>query len=127
MAANEVKRISCVSYLNSLPFIYGLKRSGFLEKTNTLLSLDTPSVCAVKMLNGVVDAGLLPVALLPQVSDCNIISDWCIGARGPVGSVMLFSDVPLEKIKQITLDYQSRTSARLIRVLANELWKINPQ
>ncbi len=127
MVTNEVKRISCVSYLNSLPFIHGLKRSGFLESTHTLLSLDIPSVCAVKMMNGVAEAGLLPVALMPRVSGLKIISDYCIGANGPVGSVMLFSDVPMKNIKRIMVDYQSRTSARLIRVLADELWKIDPE
>ncbi|MEP7264189.1 MAG: MqnA/MqnD/SBP family protein, partial [Bacteroidota bacterium] len=56
-----------------------------------------------------------------------IISDYCIAAEGKVESVLLVSHVPLEEIKTIVLDNQSRTSVMLSRILAEELWKINPE
>ena len=37
------------------------------------------------------------------------------------------SDVPLAEIKTVLLDYQSRTSVTLVKVLAQNFWKINPQ
>ncbi|MCC7302129.1 MAG: menaquinone biosynthesis protein [Bacteroidia bacterium] len=120
-------RISCVTYLNSLPFIHGLKHSGFLRSSRSSLSLDIPSQCAEKMLQGAADVGILPVAMIPAVKDLRIISDLCIGADGPVGSVMLFSRVPLDQIKTVYLDYHSRTSAVLVRILARNWWKINPE
>ncbi len=120
------RRISCVSYLNSIPFIYGLKNSGFLERSNTELSLDIPSVCGIKMLNGVTDIGLLPSALLPKIPNGAIVSPYGIAAEGPVLSVMLFSNDPIESVKKIVLDYQSRTSVLLARILAAGYWKINP-
>lgn len=120
-------RISCVSYLNSLPFIHGLRNSGFLEKTGTGLELDIPSQCAEKMIRGGADAGILPVAMLPSLKKMKIISELCIGASGKVGSVMLFSPVPIEKIRSVHLDYQSRTSAKLVQILAREYWKIQPE
>ena len=55
-----------------------------------------------------------------------IISDYCIGARGPVRSVILYSNVELNKIDSIVLDYQSRTSVNLARILATRYWKIKP-
>jgi chorismate dehydratase len=39
---------------------------------------------------------------------------------------MLYSEVPLKDIEEIMLDYQSRTSVMLARVLAKDLWKISP-
>jgi chorismate dehydratase len=39
---------------------------------------------------------------------------------------MLYSNVPLNEIKTILLDYQSRTSVQLVKILAGEYWKINP-
>lgn len=90
------------------------------------MDLDIPSVCAQKLSDGTVDAGLVPVALLPHLKEYHIIADYCIGAVGDVKSVLLLSDVPLEEIETIMLDYQSRTSVTLVQVLAKEYWNITP-
>lgn len=118
-------KISIVSYLNSKPFIAGLNKSDLINKID--LQLDIPSVCAQKLIDGKVDLGLIPVAVLPLLKEKYIVSDYCIGAVGKVASVMLYSDVPLEKITTVLLDYQSRTSVSLVKVLANKFWKINPK
>ncbi len=117
-------KISVVSYLNSKPFLYGLNHSQLLDKID--LQLDIPSVCAQKLIEGKVDIGLVPAAVLPKLKEHYIISDYCIGAEGKVASVMLYSNVPLKEIKNILLDYQSNTSVVLVKVLANNFWKINP-
>ncbi len=119
-------KISAVSYLNSLPFVWGLNQSEYI-RNNTLLQLDIPSDCAKNLLNKKVDIGLVPVAILPQLSEYQIISDYCIGANGKVATVLLLSDVPLDEIKIILLDYHSRTSVRLVQILAREYWKITPK
>lgn len=118
-------KISVVSYLNSKPFIYGLNHSGLTNKID--LQLDIPSVCAQKLIDGKVDIGLIPVAILPTLKEKYIISDYCIGAEGKVASVILYSKVPLKEIKSILLDYQSKTSVLLVKVLAGNFWKIDPQ
>jgi chorismate dehydratase len=120
----EKVKISVVSYLNSKPFIYGLENSDIKPKID--LQLDIPSVCAQKLLEGKVDIGLIPVAVIPQLSEYHIISDYCIGAEGKVASVMLYSNVPLNEIENVVLDYQSRTSVTLVQVLAKHFWKISP-
>lgn len=117
-------KVSVVSYLNSKPFLYGLNSR--ISKKDMILSVDTPAECAKKLLNNEVDIGLVPVAILPQMKESYIVSDYCIGAEDKVGSVMLYSDVPLTEIKDILLDYQSRTSVTLVKVLAKFLWKIEP-
>ena len=119
----EEIRISAVSYLNSKPFIYGLAHSVI---QGLHLELDIPSVCADKLLKNKADIGLVPVAIIPLLKDYTIVSDFCIGAVGAVGSVMLYSDVPLEKIENIYLDYQSRTSIALVKIIAINYWKIKP-
>ena len=121
---NKIK-ISLVSYLNSKPFLYGLEH--YKLNTEIDIALDIPSVCAQKLMEGKVDLGLVPVAILPKLAEHYIVSDYCIGAEGKVGSVMLYSDVPLQEIKNVLLDYQSHTSVMLVRVLAKYFWKINPQ
>jgi chorismate dehydratase len=116
--------ISIVSYLNSKPFLYGLQH----YKINSAISIsqDSPAVCAQKLMDKKVDIGLIPVAVIPTLSEHHIISNYCIGAKGKVASVMLYSQVPLTEIKTVLLDYQSRTSVTLVKVLAKRLWKITP-
>jgi chorismate dehydratase len=120
-------KISAVSYLNTKPFLFGINQSGLIEKYNLIIQTDLPSVCAEKLMNNQVDIGLVPVAVLPELKKYELISDYCIGAEGPVKTVMLYSQVPLEEIKTIYLDYQSKTSVLLARVLAKELWHIAPE
>lgn len=118
-------KFSIVSYLNTLPFLYGIQHAPQLVGQIDLQQ-DIPSVCAQKLKDGTVDAGLVPVALLPHLPEYHIISNYCIGAVGKVKSVLLLSHVPLANIKRVMLDYQSRTSVTLVQVLAGEYWKIQP-
>lgn len=118
-------KVSLVSYLNTLPFLYGIQNSDVLEEID--LQLDIPSVCAQKLITNQVDLGLVPVAIIPQLKEHYIVSDFCIGAKGKVNSVLLVSDVPLNEIKEVLLDYQSRTSVTLVKVLAQKLWQISPE
>lgn len=91
------------------------------------ISVDIPSECARKVIEGEVDLGLIPVAVIPLIKNAQIIPGYCIGANGKVDSVKLYSRVPLEQIKTIYLDYQSRTSVMLAQILAKEYWKISPE
>jgi chorismate dehydratase len=114
-------RISAVKYANTYPFIYGLIKSGFDKKI--ILETDHPADCASKLISGKVDVGLIPVAVLPLIQDYHIISDYCIGARGNVKTVLLLSNCPFSDIRNIYLDYRSRSSVNLTKVLAKYYWK----
>jgi len=113
-------RISAVKYANTYPFIYGLKVSGFEKRI--ILETDHPADCADKLISNRADIGLIPVAALPQMKEYHIISDYCIGSNGNVRTVMLLSNYPFEKINTIYLDYRSRTSVNLSKVLAINFW-----
>ncbi|MFM7725187.1 MAG: menaquinone biosynthetic enzyme MqnA/MqnD family protein, partial [Flavobacteriales bacterium] len=114
-------RLSIVSYLNSVPFLNGLRRI-FSEEELTI-SLDIPSECAEKLKRGEVEIGLIPVAALPSIPGAVVFSDYCIACDGEVGSVLLFSDKPVQEIRTVLLDYQSRTSVRLVKLLLEHHWK----
>ncbi len=116
-------RVGAVSYLNTKPFIYGLQNSEIYRKIE--LITDYPSKIAEKLYNNEIDLGLVPVSVIANLENHFLISDFCIGAAGPVASVCLFSNVPLAQIKTIVLDYQSRTSVALIKILATYFWKQN--
>ncbi len=117
-------KISAISYLNTIPFLYGLEHSGLL--TDTEIILDVPSACAEKLINNTIDVGIVPVAIIPFLSYHEIISDYCIGANDAVKTVLLVSKKPLHLIDKIYLDYDSRTSVQLVKVLAKHFWKIEP-
>ncbi|MGZ3866070.1 MAG: menaquinone biosynthetic enzyme MqnA/MqnD family protein [Bacteroidia bacterium] len=117
-------KISIVNYTNTLPFRYGLSHSGFESKAD--LQYDIPSVCAKKLLDNQVDIGLIPVAVIPLLKEFHIISKHCLGTNGIVDTVKLYSEVPLEEIETVYLDYQSRTSVTLVQVLAKYFWKVTP-
>ena len=118
-------KVSAVSYLNTIPFIHGIKSSNISDFID--LQLDYPSVCAQKLINNEVDIALVPVVVLKDNPQFNIISDYCIGSNGKVDTVCLYSDVPLREIEEIYLDYQSRTSIELLKVLCKEYWNISPK
>jgi chorismate dehydratase len=117
----EKIRISAVKYANTYPFIYGLTESGI--KNRVILETDHPADCAAKLIGGKVDIGLIPVAVLPQLKEYHIISDYCIGANGNVRTVMLLSNCRFGEIETIHLDYRSRSSVTLAKVLAKNMWK----
>jgi len=116
-------KISAVSYTNTLPFVYGLENSDIINHID--LSKDIPAICAYKLLNNEVDIGLVPVAVIPKLKHSEILSDYCIGASGTVRSVILASFKPLKQVKSILLDYHSRSSVMLTRILAKHFWKID--
>jgi chorismate dehydratase len=114
-----------VSYLNTKPLIYGLENGPMAPLVE--LTIDYPARVAEMLRNGSIDVGLVPVAALPKLTHYRLISDYCIGCDGSVASVGLFSEMPVSEIETILLDYQSRTSAALLKVLLKEYWHISPE
>ncbi|MBL4676522.1 MAG: menaquinone biosynthesis protein [Mucilaginibacter sp.] len=121
---NKIK-ISAVSYTNTKPFLYGLQHSDIKE--NIDLSLDMPSDCAQKLIDNQVDIGLIPVAATLSLPEWHIISNYCIGAEGPVNSVFIFSNCPIEEATTVQLDPESRSSNNLAKVLLKNYWKVTPE
>jgi chorismate dehydratase len=115
-------KVGAVSYLNTKPLLYGIERSGELMQQIELVK-DYPSKIAKQLLDGDIDVGLVPVAVIPKMNKYFIVSDYCIGAEGNVASVCLFSDVELSKVEKVLLDYQSKTSVALCKVLLKNHWK----
>ncbi|MBS1663153.1 MAG: menaquinone biosynthesis protein [Bacteroidetes bacterium] len=117
-------RVGAVSYLNTKPLLYGIGRSDIIKDIE--LVIDYPSRIASMLLNDELDMGLVPVAVIPRMKNYFVNGDICIGSDGPVASVCLFSEVPIDKVERVLLDYQSRTSVQLARVLLRHYWKVDP-
>ncbi len=121
---DKIIKVGAVSYLNTKPLIYGFKHGHKVEHME--LIEDYPSKVAAMLLNDEIDVGLVPVAIIPRLKEAHIITDYCISAEGPVASVCIFSDVTIMNVEKVLLDYQSKTSVALAKILLKHYWKISP-
>lgn len=121
----EKIRVGIVNYLNTLPLLRGIEQDPVREQIR--LSGEYPSRLAQALLEDQLDMGLVPVAILPSLPGAALVGDYGIACDGAVASVCLFSDCPLDQITTILLDYQSRSSVALLRILVEKLWKLNVQ
>ena len=122
--ANSKIKVGAVSYLNTKPLVYAFENGAMADEME--LIFDYPSKVAQMLINNEIDIGLVPVAVIPQVTNAQIVSSFCIGATNPVASVCLFSKVPIQDIESVILDYQSRTSVALLKILLKDFWNISP-
>ncbi len=123
MMATNV-RIAAVSYLNTIPFIYGIQHEANLSAD---LLLAPPAGCYENYIAGRADIALMPSAMVPTLKSTSIITDYCIGSSGKVRTVTLFSNVPINQVRRVFLDAHSRTSVQLVGYLAANLWHIAPE
>lgn len=110
-----------VSYLNTRPLLLGMEQSPFKERIELMKAY--PAQIAQALLDDTIDIGLVPVAVIPLLKQPNLISKYVIGTEGEVASVALFSQVPMDQIEKVYLDYQSRTSVALAKILFKHYWK----
>ena len=118
-------RVGIINYLNTRPLLYGLKMAPMADLIE--LVEDYPAKLAEMLEQGIIDVGLVPVAIIKKLPQSIINGKFCIGAVGDVASVCLLSDVPATEIKSIYLDYQSRSSVVLLNWLIKNYWKIQPE
>ncbi len=117
-------KIAAISYLNTVPFIYGIRHEGNFRAD---LLLSPPAQSVENFVNGRADIALLSAAAVPELHGAEIISDYCIGASGAVRTVVIIGNTPISQVRRIWLDSHSRTSVHLAGYLARHRWHIDPQ
>ncbi len=116
-------RIGAVSYLNTKPLVYGLPALA----PNLETVFDVPSRLADDLHAGRLDVALIPSIEYTRHPECAIVSNACIGCRGPVLSVKLLGRKPLRTIDSLALDEGSRTSGWLARILLWKRYRLQPR
>ena len=116
-------RIGAVSYLNTKPLVYRLP--ALAPDVQTVF--DVPSRLADDLHAGRLDIGLIPSIECLRHPGYRIVSNACIGCRGPVLSVKLLGRKPLRSIGSMALDEGSRTSHLLARILLWERYRLQPR
>jgi len=114
-------RIGAVQYLNTRPLVHGLAARG------VDVAYDLPSRLADQLSAGLLDVALIPSIELFRGVGYRVVSDACIGCRGPVMSVKLFFRTQPGRVARLAVDEGSRTSATLARILLAERYGVLPQ
>lgn len=121
-------RIGAVSYLNTKPLVEGLGELAIGYE----IAFDLPSRLADDLQRGDYQVALIPSieVIQSRASDRDtyaIVSDACIGCRGPVWSVKLMSKVEPNRIASLALDEGSRTSCALARIILKHKYGVEPE
>ncbi len=117
-------RIEAVSYLNTLPLVWGFLHGK--QRDSVDLSFSVPAVCAERISNGDADVGLVPCAELSHLRGAPL-RDVGIICRGAVRSILLVSKVDLTSIRILAVDAGSRTSVKLAQILLSHRYGVTPQ
>ena len=114
-------RIGAVSFLNTVPLIHGIERD-----PNVVMLRDLPARLSDLLYEERVEVGLLPVVEYLRGIGGDIVPGICIASHGPVRTVKLFSQCPIEAAGDIAVDRGSRSSVALLRILLAEVYGRQP-
>jgi chorismate dehydratase len=118
-------RVGIVNYLNSRPLGWGFLKGHHADLFSP--SCHPPAMVARLLSQGNLEVGLIPSIEVQRIPNLRVLPDLCVGATQEVRSVLLVSRVPIEDIRRVALDQNSRTSAALVRILLRERLGRNPE
>jgi chorismate dehydratase len=113
-------RISAISYLNTAPLMWDFEHGSPEHGEATAdfdISYTIPSACARALAERTADIGIIPAAAYTTTPDLLIVPDVAIAARNEVRSILLISQMPIERVRTIALDTSSLTSVALTKIL----------
>ncbi len=104
-----------VKYLNARPILDPLDEAPFSERF--ALFRETSAETARQVAEEEAALGLMPVAAAASLGGIELVPGVCVSSFGPVRSVLLLADAPLEELQEVILDSTSRTSVVLARLI----------
>jgi chorismate dehydratase len=113
-------RISAISYLNTAPLMWDFEHGDAGSAFD--ISYTVPSQCAAELAAGTADIGIIPAAAYASIPGLSILPGVAIASRRQVRSILLVSQVPLDRIRSVALDTSSLTSVALTKVLFAKWW-----
>ncbi|MCP3888217.1 MAG: menaquinone biosynthesis protein [Desulfobulbaceae bacterium] len=123
----ENARIGMVNYLNTAPIHEKWKETVHCDKWQLVEA--PPAALNRKLFDGDIDLGFVSCFEYGAHSEkYKLLSGLSISANGPVGSVFLFSHVPMEQLHDapVLLTSQSETSVHLVKIILEEFNKVVP-
>ncbi len=111
-------RLGVVPYLNVQPLIYGLDKNWPALKTIPA----TPAELERMLARDEIDLGILPVVAAFLEQDRAILPATVIASPGPVHSVVIAANQPIDELNTVFRDPNSMTSNALAAVLIDRIW-----
>ncbi len=128
-AKREMKaRIGMVNFINTAP-LYEVWRQS-VHRPEWRVTEAPPSALNRLLFEGGLDLGFISSHEYALHSEqYKILGNLSISATGPVGSVFLFSEVPVEELdgRLVLLSSQSQTSVSLVKILLEEFYGLRPR
>ena len=121
----KILRIGRISYANLFPVFYYLDSK--CDQTNYRFTKGVPSRLNKLLRNGKLD--ISPSSSIEYLRNRNkylILPFFSISSSGPIGSILLFSRIPINELggKTIALSSESETSAVLLKIILKEFFSI---
>ncbi len=126
-SGKTIVRIGMANYLNTAPIYEKWKSS--VQSENWILVEDHPAALNKKMAEGQLDLSFISCyeyGLHPE--KYKILSGISISANGPVGSIILFSHVPMNQLDKahVLFSAQSETLIGLVKILLEKFQNVHP-
>jgi len=121
-------RLGVVNFINTAPFLMPFKEMGPVEGWEVVEA--SPSVLNRKLEDSEIDAGLISSLSFGMNSNrYQLMNDYCISATESVGSVVLFSRLPIYELdkKTVCLTKQSLTSVNLLYIILEHFNGLAPE
>ena len=111
-------------FINAQPLLIPLKERE--QQLGATLVTGSPASLAEQLREGELDLAMIPsIEYLKDSEQYRLLPGIAVASRGPVGTVLLASRLPLAEVQSIALDARSRTSAALLQVLFGEVFPPN--
>jgi len=121
-------RIGMVKYVNMAP-LYEVWKKTVREEGWELVEAP-PSALNRMLANSEIDLGFVSAyEYSARPENYRVLADLSISANGPVGSVFLFSRLPVEELSghKVLLTSQSETSVCLVKIILEEFIQVRPE
>lgn len=115
-----------IPYANLFPIFYMLKSESDISEFEFIKG--APSDLNKKIREGKIDISpSSSIEYLRHLDKYKLIENHSISSMGPVGSILLFSNKPIEKLGRLTVltSSQSETSVALIRIVLNKFYGLD--
>ncbi len=120
-------RLGVVNFINTSPLLIPLREEGEIEGWEIVE--DTPAALNNMLKAGLIDVGLVSsFAYGKDFTDYFVLKDYCISATGTVGSVVLYSRLPIYELsgRTVCLTNQSATSINLLYIILEYFNNLKP-
>jgi len=121
-------RIGMINFINTAPLYEVWQQT--VHRPEWRIVEATPAVLNRLLYEDQIDLGIVSShEYVAHPRRYRILPDLSITASGPVGSVFLFSRVPVKKLSGhlVLLSDQSQTSVHLVKIILEEFYKVKPK